>query len=616
MSTLEPVTVIAILVGLGVGSHVLANRLRVPSVTIQVLAGVIVGPEVLGVVQPAAIRPQLSAVVGVAVAVVVFDGAYDIDFDRLRESTVPVRLVTVGALVALAGTTALVRVALAVPWAVALLVAALLVATGPTVVTPILETVRVPERLRHALEAEGVTNDVTAAVLAVGAFELVTLAGATPGQILRSFGLRLAVGLAVGAAVAVVLWILFTQVSHAPSSAPQDAGLLVLAGALVAYGAGEAIAAESGIAAAAVGGALLGEADLRYHESLSAFRSASARFLLGVVFVLLATLIRFSDIVQLGLGGVAVVLGVAFLVRPVAVVASTLGSEFTWAERAFATLVAPRGIVPTAVATLFALELQPTHPRAATVLSGTVFLVVLATILLEGGWAGVVADRLDLTPAGVVVVGGGLVGLALAGRYEEAGDHVTLLERSTADVEAARERGYTAHLGDGSDPAALRAAGAETARLLVAATDDDDANYRVAELAAREFDVPEVLARVNDPARTGDFDHLDVRTFPGATTLLWAVDALLDWRATPDWLGALVADGEVAEFDVGADADGRTVGSLQAALPERCFLVALATDSGVGLPDSETVVEAGDRVTLLGARDAVEAAVERWQTAT
>lgn len=108
------------------------------------------------------------------------------------------------------------------------------------------------------------------------------------------------------------------------------------------------------------------------------------------------------------------------------------------------------------------------------------------------------------------------------------------------------------------------------------------------------------------------FDGAFDQTFPASTTVLWAVDTLLDWTATPDWLAALVTEGHVTEIELNQDTSGRTVESFQQALPDRCFVVAVTRNGRPTLPDSTYTLEADDRVTLLGVRAAVDAAVQQW----
>ncbi|MFB6172666.1 MAG: cation:proton antiporter [Haloarculaceae archaeon] len=603
---------VAVVVGLGLVAQVVAGRVQVPSVLFLLVAGVVVGPAGLGLLRPTTLGTEaLSTVVGVAVALIVFEAGFGLDREEIRLARTAIfRLTTVGALFTFLATTAVVALVLDVQWGVAALVGALLVATGPTVIGPILAVVHVPERVAAAMETEGLVDDVTAAVAAVAVFEALVVSG-DPSVLVGAFLARLAAGLLVGGAVAGALWYLFHRVEHSPYNAPRDARLLVLAGAVVAYGGAEALLAESGIVAAASAGVLLGVADLPYEEHVAAFKDEVTVLALSVTFVLLAALVDVDALLALGWRGVAVVLALALVVRPAAVLLSTAGLGFTWNERAFVSLVAPRGIVPASVATLFALRLRQTDPAAATVLVGTVFLVIVATVAVEGGGARHLAAALGVTRQRVVVVGGGRLGLALAGRYTDQGERVELVENDPDTIEAGRREGFAVHAGDGTDPDVLAAAGAGDARRIVAVADDDEVNLRVAELARERFgDVP-VVARVNDPLNDDRFEERGVRTLAGAQVGLWAIDRHVGHQ-TPDWLVAFMRDGEIQTVTVRAPSlAGETVGALERDLPRQCIVGALARDGDVRLPPPDERVALGDHLTFLGRREAVETAVGR-----
>jgi len=172
----------------GLCVQLLSRRLQVPSVIFYLPIGVVLGPEVLGLVTLETFGGGLQTVVGVAVAIIVFEGAFALQIDRIRgASTTSLRLVTVSAAVMFLGTAGAVRLFAGADWSVSLLIGALLVATGPTVITPIVNVVPMRDHVSAALETEGIINDVTAAVTAVVVFEIVILEGHGLSAALVSF---------------------------------------------------------------------------------------------------------------------------------------------------------------------------------------------------------------------------------------------------------------------------------------------------------------------------------------------------------------------------------------------------------------------------------------------
>jgi NhaP-type Na+/H+ or K+/H+ antiporter len=607
------ILLVAGIIGIGVLAQVAAARLRVPSIIFYIAAGLVLGP-VLGVITPESFGSGLTTIVGLAVAIIVFEGAFHLHVDRIREApAATVRLVTVGAAIALVGTAIAVRFAFGESWELSFLIGALLVATGPTVIAPILRVVPVRDRVAAALETEGIVNDVTAAILAVVFFEAVSPGTVSEGLV-ESFVFRLGTGLLFGILVAGVVYYLLRYIDLSPGNAPRNARLLVLAGALVAFASANTVASEAGVAAVAAAGFLLGNADVPYEKDIADFKGDITLVVLSFVFIALAALLDVSALREVGLPGLAVVAAVSLVVRPLLVFVSTVGDRFAVSERVFISYVGPRGIIPASVATLFAVELSNAGlTREANVLLGTVFLTILVTAVVQGGLARQVAEYLDVIPMRVIIVGGGKVSRALAERLEDRGENVIIVEERESTIERTRNAGYTVVGGDGTDTDVLREAGAENAKTIVAATGDDDANLLVAQLASTKFDVEHVIARANNPDNVDAFEDLGVRTISSALATAWAIDNQIERPAIANWMTDIGRVGDVQEVTVTADSIiGKTMREIGPMLPDRCLVALVKSDDtdNAEVPGADYVIQAGDKVTLLGRREAVRDGME------
>jgi NhaP-type Na+/H+ or K+/H+ antiporter len=608
------VPIVATIIALGVAAQVLADRLQVPSVLFLILAGIVVGPEVLGVVTLESLggAETLSGIVGLSVAIIVFEGAFHLKLSKLREAPgATLRLVTLAAGLSLLGTAGAVHFLLGARWDISFLIGSLLVATGPTVITPILDVVAVRDRVGAALETEGVVNDVTAAILAIAVFEVVVNPDLPPEAIAEQFLIRLGIGVLFGLAVAGGVWYLLRYVDLSRGNAPRNARLIVLAGALVAFGAANSLRSEAGVAAVATAGVVLGNANLPYEEEIEAFKGDITLIVLSFVFIALAALLTFEDLLQLGVAGLGVVAITALVVRPLGVYLSTIGTRFTFEERAFISAVGPRGIIPASVATLFAIELQNANMGdAAGLLVGVVFLTILLTVVFEGGLARHIAQALNVIPMRVIIVGGGTVGRALAERLEDRGENVVIVEQDVEMVETTRNEGFTVHKGDGTDTEELRSAGADNARIVVAATGDDDANLLVAQLAESKFEVDTIIARANNPDNVDAFEDLGVRTVSSSLATAWGIDNLIERPALANWMTEIGRAGDVQEVEVTSDdLVGKTIEEVDRELPNGAIIALVGRDGDNQVPASDFTLQRGDHLTFLGRKEAVREAL-------
>jgi len=623
MAATELILLVAGIIAIGVIAQLLADRLKVPTIIFYIGAGLLLGPIApffpgvdSRIIGPESFGDALPAVVGLAVAIIVFEGAFHLKIERIREApAAAVRIVTIGALIALVGTAAAVKFLLGASWGLSLTIGALLTATGPTVVTPILNVVPVRDRVAAALETEGIINDVSAAILAVVFFEIVNPAADSHGLI-QGFVQRLGVGLLFGVVVAGILYYLVRYVDLAPGDAPRNARLLVLAGALVAYATANAQASEAGVAAVAAAGFLLGNADIPYEEDIEDFKGDITLVVLSFVFITLAALLELSTLAEVGLAGVAVVVVMALLLRPLLIFLSTFGDRFTVQERAFMSLVGPRGIIPASVATLFAVEFRAAGlQQEANLLLGVVFLAILLTAVFEGGLARYIAEYLDVIPMRVIIVGGGKVGRSLAERLEDRGENVVMIEQEQPIVERARNDGFTVEWGDGTDTEVLRSAGADNAKIVAAATGDDDVNLLVSQLASSKFDVENVIARANNPDNVEAFEDLGVRTISSSMATAWAMDNQIERPAIANWMTDVGRDGDVQEVEVcGGTFVDKPVSEIGPLLPEACLIALVTRDGETLVPTADYVVEKGDKITLLGRRSSVREGMKMVQS--
>ena len=607
-------TITAIMLALGIGAQILAKRLKIPSALFLILIGVGLGPTGVGLVTVDTFGDGLSTIVGLSVAVIVFDGAFELRREKLQLAPKTITgLTTVGAAVMFLGTAGAVRIFLDIDWGVSFLIGALLIATGPTVITPIMDVISVREHLETTFEAEGIFNDVTAAILAIVVYESLVVES-TPTALPGGFLIRLAIGVGVGVAIAAGIRGLLLTLDVPAGDAPRVARLIVLSAIILAYGLSEALFPETGVAAVAAAGIVMGNMELPHRESIHTFNRDLTLIVLAIVFIALAALIDFGALVGLGLGGLAVVVIVTLVIRPIVVMLSARDPQFSRNETLFLSFVGPRGIIPASIATLFAIELQLGGQFVeAQVLAGTVFLVIFTTVLLQAGLARQIATALDVIPMRTIIIGGGHVGRALAERLENRGENVLVIDTDPDTIESLQKTGHTAKQGDGTDSDVLEAVGAGDAKRLVVATGDDDTNLLVAQLARTKFDCETVLARVNDPDHVDTFDELGVTAISATEATAWSIDNEIERPELTHWMTTLGEGHDVQEIELTADdLAGQTVREANSAIPDGCIIAVIGRNDGTHVPSADEELARGDHVTFLGREAAVETAVRRF----
>lgn len=504
---INPALVVALSLAVGIVAQALARHLRVPGIVLLLATGALLGPDGAGFIRPELLGQGLQILVGFAVAVILFEGGMSLDVRRLREQAGTIqRLVTLGALITAVGGTLLARLVIGWGWRPSILFGTLVTVTGPTVIQPLLRRVRVTSRLQTILEAEAVFIDAIGALMAVGALEVALGAEETVVAGVTGFLTRFGVGCLVGIVGGVVLALLLRVERLVPEGLEN---VFTLSLVLVLFQISSTLQPESGIAAAAIAGIVVGNVRSPVSRELREFKEQLTVMLIGMLFVLLAADVRIADVQALGWPGVATVLGLMLVVRPLDVWASTAGSDLRASERAFLSWLAPRGIVAAAVASLFAEEMAAAGIGGGDELRALVFLVIAVTVLVQGLSGGLVAQLLGVrrpSDEGYVILGAGYLGREVGRALAEAGEEVVLLDSNPGDVNEAKNAGFQVVYGNALEEHTLHRATLEARAGAIGLTTNEEVNLLFTRRARDEFKVPRAwvgLRRGADGVRPG-----------------------------------------------------------------------------------------------------------------
>ena len=505
----------------GVTGQVLGRHLRLPGIVVLLGLGVALGPDGADVVRPATLGEALQILVGFAVAIILFEGGLALNINRLRRAQRPVqRLVTVGAVVTLIVGTLVAKLAMGWPWKVSFLFGALIIVTGPTVVTPLLRRFQVEPRVATVLEAEGVLIDAVGAVTAAVALEVAL--SPTSRNVAAGF-LSLASSLGFGVIAGVIGGALLALMLRAKRLIPDGfENIFALGFILALFQVTNAVFHESGIAAVTVAGIVLARTKLSVHQELHHFKEQLTSMLIGMLFILLAADVRLSDVQALGWPGVIAVLGVMVIVRPLNVAAGTFGSTLSTNQRLFIAWIGPRGIIAAAVAALFAGRLGQIGMTEGRALQALVFSVIAVTVLWAGLTGGFVAQRLGLrrpSDTGWVFFGANDLAVLLARALRDGGEAVMFIESDPQLARDAEQEGFRTIFANPFESRTLQRAEMALRTGVIALSRSTETNYLFAQRAKRLGNAKQVLMAAEgvEGGVTEDMlHHLEVGLWTGA----------------------------------------------------------------------------------------------------
>jgi len=448
-----PVSTVMLLASIGVLSlfcQWLASRVRMPAILFLLAGGIAVGPMSGFLAPDAVFGDLLFPMVSLAVAIILFEGSLTLRYEEIRGHGKMVRnLIPVGSIVTCTIGTLTAHWLLDIAWGVALLFGAISIVTGPTVIAPLLRSVRPTAKLANILRWEGIIIDPVGALLAVLVFEGIVSwgQGNVFGHSLYIFGKTLVVGFLIGAAAGYLNGLVLRQ--HLIPQYLHNAGTLTFM--LGVYAISNEMAHESGLLTVTVMGIWMANMKQVSVESILEFKESLSVLLISALFIILAARIEFDAIASLGWGLVAVLAILMLVARPLSIFLSATGTSLNWREKLFLSWIAPRGIVAAAVSALFAFQLQKLGYANADTLVPLVFMLIIATVTLQSLTARPLARLLSVAePAsyGFLILGANPVARMIAQALKKQEVPVTLADTNWENVRQARMDNLQTYFGN------------------------------------------------------------------------------------------------------------------------------------------------------------------------
>ncbi len=428
----------------------LAWRVKLPAIIFLLLVGILSGP-VFSVFDPQALLGELFfPFVSLSVAIILFEGSLTLKFREILGLEKVVRnMVSIGMVATWLITALAVRFALDLSWQLSFLFGAITVVTGPTVIVPMLRTVRPTAAVSNILRWEGIVIDPIGASLAVLVYEFIVSAGGQValGHTLVTFAEILTVGAVIGAGGGYLFGLLLRH-HWLPEFLHNVSALALVLGS---FALANHLQEESGLVTVTVMGVWLANMRDVDTEEILDFKESLSILLISLLFVLLAARLEWATFRELGWSALWVFLAIQFLARPLNIVLSTYGSSLSWPERHLLAWIAPRGIVAAAISALFAIQLQGIGFEGARLLVPLTFLVIIGTVLLQSTTARLMALWLGVAepePRGFLIIGANPVARAIGQALVKSDLRVTLADTSWDTIYQARMAGLPTYLGN------------------------------------------------------------------------------------------------------------------------------------------------------------------------
>ncbi|MGM0933668.1 MAG: cation:proton antiporter [Bacteroidota bacterium] len=447
---------LASLVILGILAQWLAWKIKTPAILPLILIGLLVGPVSTFFTEDGTkwLEPiwngsegvfpgeSLFYFVSLAISIILFEGGLTLRKSEIGNiGPVIVKLISVGTLVTFVGAGLAAHFIFGLTWQISFLFSALIIVTGPTVISPILRNIPLKKHVSSILKWEGILIDPIGALISVLMFEFIRVEGGQDFTItaLTEFGKILLFGFTFGFTFANILAFLIKKniIPH------YLLNVFILATVLGVFVLADIFAHESGLLAVVIMGMVMGNKKLPNIKELLYFKESLSVLLISILFILLAANIEVEEMLLVYNWQSLILFGiVVLLVRPIGVILSSLGSGLKVNEVSFISWVGPRGIVAAGIASLFGLRLVREGVEDAEYITPLVFMVVLFSVLLNATTARFFAKIVGVfikESEGILIIGASSIARLIGKYLQKNNRHVVLLDSNRDNVKKAKE---------------------------------------------------------------------------------------------------------------------------------------------------------------------------------
>lgn len=391
---------IAIVILSGLIFSKLSEILKLPDVILFILAGILLGPFFLNIVNIDKFPVGNQLILTFGAAYILYDGGREIEFKILNKVKVSVLLLsTVGVFISTAVVGYFANKILGLPTVYALLLGSVIASTDPSVLVPLFKTMTISDKLKQTIISESAFNDAagaitTFAILGIiqgGTFSIET----TSLELLKTIIGGIVIGVLVG-------YLMHVLADEKPYGILRDnSAELVIVSVIGAYLISNKLG-FSGYMSVFIVGMICGNKKVfkfwipdESFLSHTRFKEVLTMILRMMIFILLGTHINFRILLANWQPTLLIVFILIFIARPLSVIICVIidrKAHWNWRQIVYMMWVRETGVIPAALAGML-MTAQIPH---ADVISSVTFTTIILTLTLQASTAKYLAKLLKI----------------------------------------------------------------------------------------------------------------------------------------------------------------------------------------------------------------------------
>ena len=400
IATNKLILIFAIIGVIGIVLGRLSEILKIPDVILYLIAGILVGPAVLNIIDMNSFSVANNYILTFGSAYILFEGGKEINLRVLNKVKISVgMLATVGVIVSTIVVGVISKNVFNLPIMTALLLGSVIASTDPAALIPVFRQVNIKDKIKQTVVSESAFNDAVAAILVSTLLGVVTSGEFSAMESIKELLIAAGVGIGVGVIVGYLLTVFMSDKkigvfhSYAPIISILKVGL--------AYEISVHLGG-SGYMAVFIAGLISGNRKLfglwipEYDfQSIHHFAESASTMFRMSIFVLLGTQVDLQALAKYWAPALLIALVLMFIARPLVILICTLfdkNANWSFKDKLFMMWVRETGVIPAALSGIIVSMKVPGYE----IISSVVFMTILITLIVQASTTKIVAKKLGV----------------------------------------------------------------------------------------------------------------------------------------------------------------------------------------------------------------------------